>query len=63
MAEEEGQRQANLLMQHFHEENPGAEKWGFRLSLLVSTLTRLQRSQGYLPLRRRLQSGLRQRGH
>ena len=24
-AEDEGQRQADLLMQHFHEENPGAE--------------------------------------
>ncbi len=26
LAEEEGQRQADLLMQHFHAENPGAEK-------------------------------------
>ena len=25
-AEEEGQRQADLLMEHFHDENPGAEK-------------------------------------
>jgi len=25
-AEEEGQRQADLLMQHFYQENPGAEK-------------------------------------
>ena len=59
--EEEGERQAELLMQHFVDENPGAEKYVGRPDNLNLQLTASQCSQSHGSLFRCIEPRLRQR--